>query len=96
MSATGDAVVGRARWAVKSGTLEGMSEELPTAEPADEPPAPKPATPPALIEFMSSDWMAARPVVDTAATAAPYHRLRRDALAARFPGEWVIVPTGSL
>jgi len=73
-----------------------MSEERPTAEPADDAPAPKPATPPALIEFMSSDWMAPRPVVDAPATAAPYHRLRRDALAARFPGEWLIVPTGSL
>ena len=58
--------------------------------------APKVVTPPALVEFMSRDWAAADVAVDGPASASPYHRRRREALAARYPGEWLVVPTGGL
>ncbi len=72
-----------------------MSDQLPEGAP-DEAPAPKPSIPPALIEFMSADWAPVVPLVDAPSAAAPFHRRRREALAARFPGEWLVVPTGRL
>jgi len=60
------------------------------------PEAPKPVTPPALVEFMSAEWAPAGRLVDAPSPAAPYHRRRREALAERFEGEWLVVPTGGL
>jgi Xaa-Pro aminopeptidase len=58
--------------------------------------APKVVTPPALVEFMSGEWAPAAVLVDGPSPAAPFHRQRREALAARYPGEWLVVPTGGL
>jgi Xaa-Pro aminopeptidase len=53
-----------------------------------------PDRPAALLEFMSTGW-AERPDEQPAqAAAAPYRARRRAAVAERFPGEWVVVPTG--
>ena len=53
-----------------------------------------PDRPAALLEFMSTGW-ADRPDDQPAeAAAAPYRARRRAAVAERFPGEWVVVPTG--
>jgi Xaa-Pro aminopeptidase len=76
-----------------------MSDQLPEGGPDEAPalaPTPKPAIPPALIEFMSAHWAPVVPLVDGPSPAAPFHRRRREALAARFPGEWLVVPTGGL
>ncbi|MHB8466729.1 MAG: aminopeptidase P family protein [Acidimicrobiales bacterium] len=65
---------------------------------APEPPddAKPPAIPPALVEFMSANWGPTAPLVDGPSPAVPHHARRREALSARFPGEWLIVPTGGL
>jgi Xaa-Pro aminopeptidase len=52
--------------------------------------------PAALVEFMSRDWSAPVSAVDGPSPAAPFHARRRAALASRFPGEWLVVPTGNL
>src|SRR5579863_910915 len=70
-----------------------MSDQLPEAT-AEAPP--RPSVPAALIEFMSANWEPPTPVVEGASPAAPFYRRRREALAARFPGEWLVVPTGGL
>jgi Xaa-Pro aminopeptidase len=82
-------------------TDDPSAEELVTSEVTGAPDAhgsdaPKVVTPPALVEFMSSDWAPAEPVVDGPSPAAPYHWRRRAAVAARYPGEWLVVPTGGL
>ena len=85
-------------------TDEPSAEELVTSEVGDVggapdahgTAAPKVVTPPALVEFMSGDWASADLVVDGPSPAAPYHQRRREAIAARFPGEWLVVPTGGL
>lgn len=61
-----------------------------------EDPNPLPGIPSALVEFMTSNWAPTDPVVDGPSPAAPYHARRRAALSARFPGEWIVVPTGNL
>jgi Xaa-Pro aminopeptidase len=83
-----------------------MTEELPEAVAPEQPAAPvvaplapnapKPATPPALVDFMSADWVPPARLVGHPSPAAPYHRRRREALAARFPDDWLVVPTGGL
>lgn len=52
--------------------------------------------PPALVEMMSRDWAPPQPVVEAPAVAVPFHARRRQALSERFPGDWLIVPTGKL
>src|SRR4051812_7067551 len=53
-----------------------------------------PDRPAALLEFMTSGW-AERPDATPAEEAgAPYRARRRAAVAERFPGEWIVVPTG--
>ena len=54
-----------------------------------------PGIPPALMEFMRADWAPRDPVVDGPSPAAPYHAARRESLSARFPGDWLVVPTGN-
>lgn len=57
---------------------------------------PQPATPSALVEFMSTAWEAPGRLVDEPSPAAPFHAQRRRDLAARFAGEWLVIPTGGL
>ncbi|HVM63743.1 MAG TPA: aminopeptidase P family protein [Acidimicrobiales bacterium] len=70
-----------------------MSDALPEGTPEEH--APKPAVPTPLMEFMCADWEPTAPLVDRPSPAAPYHQRRREAIAARFPGEWLVVPTGT-
>jgi Xaa-Pro aminopeptidase len=53
-----------------------------------------PDRPAALLEFMATGWAPRREQLPAAHPSAPYRARRRAALAARFPGEWLIVPTG--
>jgi Xaa-Pro aminopeptidase len=57
---------------------------------------PDPAPPAALVEFMAQDWAPSDPMVDGPSAAAPYHARRRAVLSAKFPGDWIVVPTGNL
>src|SRR3954454_5284979 len=50
--------------------------------------------PAALLEFMSSGWAPREEELPAPAAAAPYRAARRKAVAERFPGEVVVVPTG--
>lgn len=53
-----------------------------------------PDRPAALLEFMSSGWAPRREDLPTEHPSAPYRARRRAALAERFPGERLVVPTG--
>jgi Xaa-Pro aminopeptidase len=53
-----------------------------------------PDRPAALLEFMSSGWAPREEELPAAAPTASYRSARRRALAERFPGEVVVVPTG--
>jgi Xaa-Pro aminopeptidase len=54
-----------------------------------------PLTPDALVAFMSRDWAAPEPQVSGLHPVAPFTVARRTALSARFPGEWLVIPTGN-
>ncbi len=73
-------------------TLGGMSEQ-----PAQDTPGTAthdPDRPAALLEFMTTGWAPREDELPTEHPAAPYRSRRRAALAARFPGERLVVPTG--
>ena len=81
-----------------------MSEQ-PTAdatvpgEPTSEPQAPgtashDPERPARLLQFMSTGWAERAVDLPEPGAAAPHRDRRRRAVAERFPGEWVVVPTG--
>jgi len=53
-----------------------------------------PERPAALLELMTTGWAPREPAQPAAEAAAPYRLRRRQALAARFPGEWLVVPSG--
>jgi Xaa-Pro aminopeptidase len=53
-----------------------------------------PDRPAALLEFMSTGWAERSEELPAPDPAAPYRARRREALAARFPGERLVVPTG--
>jgi len=53
-----------------------------------------PLTPDALVAFMSANWAAPTPQAEGLAPVAPYAVARRTALSGRFPGEWLVIPTG--
>ena len=53
-----------------------------------------PERPPRLLEFMSTGWADRSEDLPAPAPAAPYRARRRQALAERFPGEVLVVPTG--
>jgi Xaa-Pro aminopeptidase len=53
-----------------------------------------PDRPAALLEFMSSGWAPRDKELPAPAPAAPHRAARRQAVAERFPGEVVVVPTG--
>ena len=80
--------------ALSSGLGTGLGVPAPEGEGQAAPGDPVP--PPALVEFMSGGWAPADPVVEAPAAAAPFHAARRQKLSARFPGDWLVVPTGGL
>jgi len=53
-----------------------------------------PARPAKLLELMQSGWAERTEELPEPAAGAPFRAQRRAAVAARFPGEWVVVPTG--
>jgi Xaa-Pro aminopeptidase len=53
-----------------------------------------PTRPAALLEFMSTGWAPRTEDLPAPAAAATHRAARRKALAERFPGEVVVVPTG--
>ena len=60
-----------------------------------EPAPPQPVTPSALVEFMSANWATTPIIVDGPAAGAPYAARRRAAVSARFPDDWLVVPSGT-
>lgn len=58
-------------------------------------PKPKdPNNPEALLRFMMTRWKPQKRATPKPLPAAKFHRARRDALSARFPGEVLVIPTG--
>jgi Xaa-Pro aminopeptidase len=53
-----------------------------------------PDRPAALLAFMATGWAPRTELLPAQHPAAPYREQRRRALAARFPGETLVVPTG--
>jgi len=53
-----------------------------------------PDRPAALLEFVTRGWAPREEPLPEPDEAAPYRARRRAALSRRFPGEWVVVPTG--
>jgi Xaa-Pro aminopeptidase len=53
-----------------------------------------PDRPAALLEFMTSGWAPREEVLPEPHPSVPHRARRRQALAARFPGERLVVPTG--
>ncbi len=53
-----------------------------------------PDRPAALLEFMTTDWAPRTDPLPAAHAAAPHRTRRRQALAAHFPGERLVIPTG--
>jgi Xaa-Pro aminopeptidase len=72
------------------------------SEQSDPPDAPEtpgaaghdPDRPAALLEFMTTGWAPRADPLPAPHAAAPYSARRREALAERFPGERLVVPTG--
>jgi Xaa-Pro aminopeptidase len=71
-----------------------MSEEPQLSESTPGTASHDPDRPSALLEFMATGWAPREEPLPEPAAAAPYRAARRAALAARFPGEWLVVPTG--
>ncbi len=55
-----------------------------------------PVRPDKLIEFMSTGWAERDGSLPAPGPAVPFRKARRTALAARFPGEVVVIPSGGL
>ena len=53
-----------------------------------------PTRPAALLEFMTTGWASRQEQLPAPAPGAPFRAARRKALAERFPGEVIVVPTG--
>ena len=73
-----------------------MADELEHGEAPEGTVTHDPLTPDALVAFMSTGWAEPAPQATGLAPLAPYAVARRSALSRRFPGEWLIVPTGGL
>lgn len=71
-----------------------MADELEHGEAPEGTVTHDPLTPDALVAFMSADWAPPAPQVTELAAVAAFTVARRSALSARFPGEWLVVPTG--
>ena len=76
---------------------EEQTEPLPEASPGAEIPAAKHDAPPTttLNEFMASHWGPRSAGNITESPGAPYMARRRADLAAQFPGELLVIPTGN-
>ena len=75
--------------------LDQLSESAPQPEPTVPGAASHdPARPEKLLEFMTTGWAERADHLAAPAPATPYRERRREALARRFPGEWLVVPTG--
>ena len=72
-----------------------MTEQTPQEKP-DGTASHDPKRPAKLLEFMSTGWANREASLPAAGAAAPFRRSRREALAARFPGEVLVVPSGGL
>ena len=53
-----------------------------------------PQRPAKLLEFMSTGWADKDRTLPAEGAAAPFRKARREALAARFPGEVLVIPSG--
>ena len=53
-----------------------------------------PKRPQVLLDFMATGWAQRTEVLPDQGAAAPYRAARRVRLAAQFPGEWLVVPSG--
>ena len=53
-----------------------------------------PERPAKLLETMTTGWAQRAEQLPALAPGAPYRARRREALTARLPGEWLVVPTG--
>ncbi|MDP9497952.1 MAG: aminopeptidase P family protein [Actinomycetota bacterium] len=78
--------------------MSEQGEPVP-GQPTAEPQAPgtashDPERPSRLLEFMTQGWAERPQDRPDPEPAAPHRSRRRAALAARFPGEWLVVPTG--
>jgi len=71
-----------------------MADELEHGEAPEGSVTHDPRTPEALVAFMSTDWAPPTPLATGLATVAPFTVGRRTAVSARFPGEWLVIPTG--
>jgi Xaa-Pro aminopeptidase len=71
-----------------------MSEEQQLSETSPGTASHDPDRPSALLEFMTTGWAPREPELPTPHPAVQHRAARRAALAARFPGEWLVVPTG--
>jgi len=72
---------------VSTAPLIDVSESAPKTAPHDE------AAPPALLEFMVTEWAPKAGAPEPLAEAARF-RERRERLSAQFPGDVLVVPTG--
>ncbi|MCW2542787.1 MAG: Xaa-Pro aminopeptidase [Frankiales bacterium] len=68
-----------------------MSEQKPDGSATHDP-----AKPEKLLELMSTGWAERDSTLPAEGGAAPFRKARRASLAARFPGEVIVVPSGGL
>ncbi|MEO6204326.1 MAG: aminopeptidase P family protein [Mycobacteriales bacterium] len=69
-------------------------QEKPASDVADGTATHDPKRPAKLLEFMSTGWADRDATLPSEGVAAPYRRARRATLAAAFPGEVLVVPSG--
>jgi Xaa-Pro aminopeptidase len=62
----------------------------------EQPHVPSPLPPQRLVDSMATGWAERRSSVTEAWPRARFHAARRARLSERFPGEWIVVPTGGL
>jgi Xaa-Pro aminopeptidase len=72
-----------------------MSETTPQEKP-DGTASHDPKRPAKLLEFMSTGWADRDTALPAEGEAAAFRRARREAMAARFPGETLVIPSGGL
>jgi Xaa-Pro aminopeptidase len=72
-----------------------MTEQTPQEKP-DGTASHDPKRPAKLLEFMSTGWAEKDATLPPEGAAAPFRRARRAALAAQYPGEVLVVPSGGL
>ena len=75
-------------------TTPAAPETAETAETLDGTAGHDPRRPQKLLDFMTTGWAERLEVVPEAGEAAPYRAARRTRLAGRFPGEWLVIPSG--